>query len=46
MEADGDGPGLLGIDGIHGLNVYVGLGAVARVAALTQLVSDANGLPD
>jgi hypothetical protein len=34
------------VDRVHGLNVYMGLSAVARVAALTQLVPDGNGLPN
>jgi hypothetical protein len=44
LEANGDGSGVLEVDRIHALHVDVGFGAVARVAALTQLVSDGNGL--
>jgi hypothetical protein len=46
LKADWDGPGGMEVDRIHGLNVYMGLSAVARVAALTHLVSDGNVLPN
>jgi hypothetical protein len=46
LEANWDGPGALWVNRIHGLNMYVGLGAVARVAAPTDCVTDGNGLPD
>jgi hypothetical protein len=46
LETNGDGSGVLEVDRIHALHVDVGCGAVARVAALTHLVTNSHGLPD
>jgi hypothetical protein len=45
-EGDGNGVGALQLEPVHGLNMDMGLGAVAGVAALAYVVSHGDGLPD